>query len=110
MEALGESGLEEIRKSVTRRQNTVAQYIATQPILDLCEMSNWRPGARVSRRWWEQDRIYLEGAKKRAVETTTRSDPDLEEVFGRGIKRGLGWRGVISGSERVEWSVVERGT
>ena len=28
---------------------------------------------------------------------------------GRGIERGLGRRGVISGSERVEWSVMERG-
>ena len=52
-ETMGEAGFKEIRKSVTRRQNTVAQYIATQPILDLCERSNRRPGARVYRRWWE---------------------------------------------------------
>ena len=36
-EALGEAGLEGIRKSITRRQNMVTQYIATRPILDLCE-------------------------------------------------------------------------
>ena len=36
-EALREAGMEGIRKSIIRRQNTVAQYIATQPILDLCE-------------------------------------------------------------------------
>ena len=47
-EAMGESDFEGISKSVTRRQNTVAQYITTQPILDLCERSNWWPGARVS--------------------------------------------------------------
>ena len=35
---------------ITRRQNMVAQYIATRPIMDLCERSNRRPGARVSRR------------------------------------------------------------
>ena len=78
-EALGEARLEGIRKSVTIRQNMVAQYIATRPILDLCERATRRPGARVSRRWWEQDGIDLEGAKKRAVETTTRSEPDSEE-------------------------------
>ena len=51
-EVMGESGLEGIRKSFTGRQNTVAQYIATQPILDLCERSTQRPGARLSQRWW----------------------------------------------------------
>ena len=30
-ETLGEAGFEGIRKSVTRRQNTVAQYITTRP-------------------------------------------------------------------------------
>ena len=47
-EAMGEAGSEGVRKSVTRRQNMVAQYIATRPILDLCERSNRLPGARVS--------------------------------------------------------------
>ena len=41
----------------------VAQYILTQPILDLCERTNQRLGARVSRRWWEQEVIDLEKAK-----------------------------------------------
>ena len=36
-EAMGEVGFEGIRKLVTRRQNKFVQYIATQPILDLCE-------------------------------------------------------------------------
>ena len=73
-EALGEAGFEDIRKSVTRRQNTVAQYIVTQPILDLCERATRRPGARVSLQWWEQDGIDLEGEKKRAAEKTTISE------------------------------------
>ena len=51
-EALGEEGLEGMRKSITRRQNTVAQYIATRPILDLCDQATRRPGARVYRPWW----------------------------------------------------------
>ena len=50
-EAMGKAGLEGIRKSVTRRKNTVAQYIEMRPILDLCEQSTRRPVARVSRQW-----------------------------------------------------------
>ena len=59
-----EAGFKGIDKYITRRQNTVAQYIATRPILDLCERSARRPGARVSQRWWEQDGLDLEGTKK----------------------------------------------
>ena len=47
-EARIEVGFESIRKAITRRQNTVAQYIATQPILDLCERAAQRMGVRVS--------------------------------------------------------------
>ena len=36
-EEMGEAGFEGIRKLVTRRQNTVAQYIATLPNMGLCE-------------------------------------------------------------------------
>ena len=32
-----EAGFKEIRKSITNRQNTVAQYIAMLPLLELCE-------------------------------------------------------------------------
>ena len=52
-EAMREAGFEGISQSTTRRQNTVTQYIATRPILDLYERSTQRLGARVSRRWWE---------------------------------------------------------
>ena len=47
-----ETGLEGIGTYVTRRQNMLAQYIVTQPIMDLYERSAWRPGARVSWWWW----------------------------------------------------------
>ena len=43
-EAMREAGFEGIRKAVTRKQNTVAQYIAKQPILDLCERTTHRVG------------------------------------------------------------------
>ena len=66
-EEMMEAGFKGIRKYVTRRQNTVAQYIATRPILDLCERSALRPGAWVYPQWWEQDGLDLEGEKKRAA-------------------------------------------
>ena len=58
----------------------VAQYIATRPILDLCKRPARRPGARVSRRWLEQDGLDLEGPKKRA-EVALESDG--EETIGK---------------------------
>ena len=56
---------------MTRRQNTVVQYIVMQPIMNLCEHSTRRPVARVFWRWWEQYRINLEGAKKMVAEAAT---------------------------------------
>ena len=51
-----------IRTSIIQRQNTVAQFIATRPILDLCEQAAQRSGVQVSWRWWEQTGIDLRGA------------------------------------------------
>ena len=55
--AMKEAGLTDVRTSINRRQNTVAQYIATRPLLDLCEGARQREGARVTLRWWEQSGI-----------------------------------------------------
>ena len=62
-----EAGFEEIGICITRRQNTVAQYIAMRLILDLYERYVRRPGAWVSLKWWEQDGIDLEGERERAA-------------------------------------------
>ena len=35
--AMNEAGLTDVRTSINRRQNTAAQYIATQLLLDLCK-------------------------------------------------------------------------
>ena len=59
---------EGIIKAVTRRQNTVVQYITTRPILNLCDQAMQRVGARVSRRWWDQEGIDLKAEKERAAE------------------------------------------
>ena len=87
-----EAGFEGIGKSITRRQNTVAQYIATQPILDLCERATPRLGDRVSRQWWEKEGIDLEKGKGRAVETTTMdlgSEAESEAVSEYVLQIGL---------------------
>ena len=47
-EAMGLVGFEGISKFISRRQNMVAQYIATRKLLDLFERSAQRPVARVS--------------------------------------------------------------
>ena len=47
-----ETGFEEIGDYILKIQNTVAQYIVTQPILDLCKNKVRRPEAWVSWRWW----------------------------------------------------------
>ena len=48
--AMDESVFEEIAVYILKRQNTVAQYTAMRPILDLYEQSAKRTGAWVSRR------------------------------------------------------------
>ena len=47
-----EAGLKEVETYVYRRQNTVAQYIATRTIMEMCLAEKRRPGPRVSMRWW----------------------------------------------------------
>ena len=61
--ALKEAGVVRIRTSILRRQNTVAQFIATQPIMGLCEVAERRPGTRLPRRWWEQTGIDWKAAR-----------------------------------------------
>ena len=46
-----------------KRQNTFAQYILTQNIIDLCEETVRRPGVWVTRRWWYQEGLDLAGAR-----------------------------------------------
>ena len=77
--AMSEAGFEEIRTYVTRRQNTVAQYITKRPILKLCERSDWMPGAWLYQRWWEHDRFYFEGAKYKVAAESEGEEAKIEE-------------------------------
>ena len=105
-EAMGESGFKGIRKSVTRRQNTSAQYIAMQTIMDLCERATWRPGARVSRWWWYQAVINLEEARKREAEAEMVSELESDSELNADPVGEEELR-IASGSSGAEWSVEE---
>ena len=111
--AMKETGMVPIRTSILRRQNMVAQFIATRPILDLCKKATRRPGTQVARRWWEQTGIDWKGARERAAveaaEPGTEAVTDSESedrmdgaVGGTGEEASLG----ASGSSGAEWSGV----
>ena len=55
--AMKEVGLTDVQTYIKRRQNTIAQYIATRPLLDLCEGATQIEGARVKMGWWGQTGI-----------------------------------------------------
>ena len=113
-----------VRTSVLWRQNTVAQFIATRPILGLCEVAERRRGTRVPQQWWEQSGMDWElvrekaaaaqaGANKAAsdtpgsgLESESESDPDPTPggtAGGTGEEASLG----VSGSSGAEWSGAE---
>ena len=111
--AMKEAGFAGIRKSITNRQNTVAQYIATRPIIDLCEQTTQRGGEKVYRRFWDQTDIRWETAKEQAAETDSESESEMEleaeveveaepEVREEESSTSSG----VSGSSGAEWSVA----
>ena len=52
-DVIEEAGLQEMETYVSGRQNKVAQYIATIPIVGLCLAAKQKPGPRVEMRWRE---------------------------------------------------------
>ena len=76
-----EAGFTDVRTSINRRQNTVTQYIATRPLLELCDGTTQTGGARVTMRWWDQKGIDWVKAKARGEDTESESEPetDMEE-------------------------------
>ena len=55
------------------------QCIATRPILDLCEWSSRRRVEWVSRQWWYQEGLDLEGEKERAAVESEGEEAQYEE-------------------------------
>ena len=112
-----EAGIVWIRTSILQRQNTVAQFIAMRPILDLCKKANQWSVARVARRWWEQTWIDWKGARERAEAADasgpgTKAFTDLELEADDAMDRTVGGTGEeaslgASGSIGAEWSGAE---
>ena len=75
-------------------QNTVAQYIATRPLLNLCEEARAGEGTRVPLRWWNQTDIDWETAKARGegeggeADSTSRLGSSTEGEEKRNGERG----------------------
>ena len=104
------------------RQNTVAQFIATRPILGLCEVAVRRPGTKIPRRWWEQTGIDWKAARDKAAakkeyEAAEAADPELTGLDsepevdtpggtagGTGEEASLGARGSSGAGRRINLS------
>ena len=52
--AMEDAGLFSIEEYISRRQNTVAEYVATRPIFDIVMEEERQRGTPTTRRWWEQ--------------------------------------------------------
>ena len=73
-----EAGFTDVRTSITRRQNAVAQFIATRPLLELCEGTTQRGRARVTMGWWDQKGIDWEKANSRGAATESESESEAD--------------------------------
>ena len=80
---MSEAGFQEVETYVSCRQNTVAQYISTRSIMDLCLAAKRGPGIRVEMQWWEQEGLDLEGtqiAAREAEQTEGAEETDGTET------------------------------
>ena len=115
-----EAGIMRIWTSILQRHNTVAQFIATRQILDLCEGAVRRPKAQVPRRCWDQTGINWKGGREKAAATEeeateaaeselTGSDLEYEADTPEGTACGTGEEASLgaSGSSGAEWSGAE---
>ena len=50
--AMAEAGFLEVETYIYRCQNTVTQFIATRPIMELCLAAERRQGSRAANQWW----------------------------------------------------------
>ena len=64
--AMVEAGFHEVDTYVSCHQNTVAQYIATRSIMDLCLAEKLRLGTRVAMWWRKQEGLDLKGMRTEA--------------------------------------------
>ena len=62
---MADEGLKYLETYVYRHHNTVAQFIATRPIMDLCLAEERKTVPQVSRRRWKQDGLDVGGCRRR---------------------------------------------
>ena len=72
--AMEEAGFKEIRVYITRKKNTVAQYISMRTIMDLLGQSVQRLISWVSWMWWDHEGIHMEGTKEVSVADLKREE------------------------------------
>ena len=84
VEALATVGLDEIGVYITFLHNTVAQYIATRPIMDLCLAAEQKPGLRLSRRRWEQPALDILGIRAGHAAAEGGEETGMEESAAEG--------------------------
>ena len=77
--ARDEAGFQTMQEYIWRRQKTVAQYITTRSMLDLCEGLEKALEARVGMRWWDQAGIDLAGALEAAAAVAESEEDGVEE-------------------------------
>ena len=63
---MAETGLQEVETYVPCRHNTVAQFIATRPIMKLCMAEEQSLGPRLAKWWWDKGGMDLEGMRMAA--------------------------------------------
>ena len=67
-ETLADAGLDIIGIYVTRHQNTMAQYIATRPIINIAIVEGCRPGHSAILQWREHAVIRFRDGVEEEVE------------------------------------------
>ena len=75
-------GLDEIGVYISRRQNTVSQYIVTRPIMDLCLAAERSLGMWLWRRWWEQFALYILGIRISHAASEIRDEMGTDDLEG----------------------------
>ena len=67
-----DAGFLSIEDYIRRRHNTVARYIYTRPLLDMCGGLERAMGAQVGMQWWEHVGRNMAGAREAAAASAER--------------------------------------
>ena len=71
---MAKAGLQEVETYFSCYHNTVAKFIATGTIMDLCLVSERCPGSSISNRWWEDDGMRTAAWEEERTEREDKMD------------------------------------